>query len=325
MTKRTDLQSAIDATIRDGQTLYLAGFSHLIPFAAGHEIIRQGYTDLELVRATPDLIYDRMIAAGCASKATFSWAGNPGVGCLRAFRRAVEEGIPAPIEIEEYTHFGMVARLKAGAQKLPFVPLRTFAGSDLPDHNPKIRTVTDPYSDDREGSDGEGEGENKSKSRNETDEVHVVPPLEPDIAVVRAQRADAEGNAQLWGIVGETVDAALAAETVVLTVEQVVDESVVRSDPNRTMIPGTAVDYVVEVPYGSHPSYVQGYYDRDNPSYVEWDEVSESHESTLDWLDEWVYGVSDHREYLDKLDAERLLDLQPKADYAEPINVGDYS
>ncbi|WP_158057260.1 CoA transferase subunit A [Halorussus halophilus] len=310
MTEQTTLESAIDAAVEDGQSLYLAGFSHLIPFASGHEIIRQGYTDLELVRATPDLIYDRMIAAGCASKATFSWAGNPGVGCLRAFRRAVEEGVPNPLEIEEYTHFGMVARLKAGAQKLPFVPLRTFAGSDLPEYNDKIRTVADPFSDD-----GENEGE----------DVHVVPPLEPDTAVVRAQRADADGNAQLWGIVGETVDAALAAETVVLSVEQVVDESVIRSDPNRTMIPGTAVDYVVEIPYGSHPSYVQGYYDRDNPSYVEWDEVSETHESTLDWLDEWVYEVTDHREYLEKLDAERLLDLQPQPDYAEPIDMGDYS
>lgn len=310
MTEQTTLESAIDAAVEDGQSLYLAGFSHLIPFASGHEIIRQGYTDLELVRATPDLIYDRMIAAGCASKATFSWAGNPGVGCLRAFRRAVEEGVPNPLEIEEYTHFGMVARLKAGAQKLPFVPLRTFAGSDLPEYNDKIRTVADPFSDD---------------SENETEDVHVVPPLEPDTAVVRAQRADADGNAQLWGIVGETVDAALAADTVVLSVEQVVDESVIRSDPNRTMIPGTAVDYVVEVPYGSHPSYVQGYYDRDNPSYVEWDEVSETHESTLDWLDEWVYEVTDHREYLEKLDAERLLDLQPQPDYAEPIDMGDYS
>lgn len=306
MTKQADMATAISNAVHEGQSLYLGGFTHLIPFAAGHEVIRQELTDLELIRATPDLVYDRMIAAGCASKVTFSWAGNPGVGSLRAFRRAVEDAIPNSISIEEYSHFGLVARLAAGAQGLPFVPLRTFAGSSLPAHNTAIRTVANPYEDG-------------------PDEMHVVPPLTPDVAIVRAQRADAQGNAQLWGILGETVEAAFAAETVVLSVEELVDERVIRSDPNRTAIPGTIVDYIVEEPYGSHPSYAQGYYDRDNEAYLDWNKISRTHDSTMVWLDDWVYSVNDHTEYLEQLSSERLLALQSQTDYATPINVGSYT
>lgn len=305
MTQLVDTEYAISNALSDGDSLYLGGFTHLIPFAAGHEIIRQGYDGLNLVRATPDLIYDRMIAGGCAEKVTFSWAGNPGVGGLRAFRRAVEDGVPNLIEIDEYSHFGLVSRLKAGAQDLPFVPLRTFVGSDYPEHNDAIRSVENPYD----------EG---------IDEIPVVPPLKPDVAVVRTQRADRNGNGQIWGIIGEMVEAAFAADTVVLSVEEIVDADVIRSDPNRTRIPGTVVDYVIEEPLGSHPSYAQGYYDRDNETYIEWDTVSQSHESTTEWLDEWVYGVADHDEYLRKLDTERFLDLQPKTNYGTPIDMGEY-
>ena len=305
MTEVTDMEGAISGAIADGQTIYLGGFTHLIPFAAGHEIIRQGYRDLNLVRATPDLIYDQMIAAGCASKVTFSWAGNPGVGSLRAFRRAVEEGVPNGIEIEEYSHFGLVSRLAAGAQDLPFLPLRTFAGSDYPEHVDAIRTVENPYDGD-------------------VDEIPVVPPLKPDVAIVRAQRADEEGSAHLWGILGEMVEAAFAAETVVLSVEEIVDADVIRSDPNRTSVPSTVVDYVVEEPYGSHPSYAQGYYDRDNEAYLDWNQRSETHESTEEWLDEWVYGVDDRGEYLERMETRRFVDLQPKSNYATPIDMGDY-
>ena len=304
MARRDTLREAIDESVADGQHLYLGGFTHLIPFAAGHEIIRQGVTDLTLARATPDLILDRMIAAGCASRVVFSYAGNPGVGSLRSFRRAVEDDVPAPIELEEYTHFGMVARLTAGAEGLPFMPVRTFAGTDLPAVNDRIRRIDSPYEDET---------------------VHTVPPLNPDVAVVRAQRADPDGNAHVWGIVGDVVEAAFAADTVVLSVEEVVDPSVIASDPNRTAIPGSVVDYVVEVPYGSHPSYVQGYYDRDNAAYLAWDEVSESRPSTTAWLEEWVHGVEDHREYLERLGAERLLDLQPGSRYTAPANLGRYS
>jgi len=304
MTRVTDLTTAVSAAVDDGDSVYLGGFTHLIPFAAGHEIIRQGREDLHLVRATPDLIYDRLIAAGCAGKLTFSWAGNPGVGSLRAFRRAVEDGVPNPVEIEEYSHYGLVSRLSAGAQDLPFAPLRSYVGTDFPDVTEGIRTVENPYE--------------------EGDEIAVVPPLNPDVAVVRAQRADESGNGHLWGILGEMVEAAFAADTVVLSVEELVDEETIRSDPNRTAIPGTVVDYVVEEPFGSHPSYAQGYYDRDNDAYLSWDEVSETHEGTREWLDEWVYGVDDHEEYLSKLSGDRLRDLLPGTNYATPVDMGAY-
>ncbi|RQH02678.1 CoA transferase subunit A [Natrarchaeobius oligotrophus] len=299
------MSEAISRTVEDGQRIYLGGFTHLIPFAAGHEIIRQGYEGLNLIRATPDLIYDQLIAAGCASAVTFSYAGNPGVGSLRAFRRAVEDGEPNEVDLEEYSHFGLVSRLEAGAKDLPFVPLRSYVGSDYPEHNDAIRFVENPYDDG-------------------IDEIAVVPPLKPDVAIVRAQRADEDGNAHLWGITGEIVEAAFAADTVVLCVEEIVDRSVIRSDPNRTHIPGTVVDCVVEEPYGSHPSYAQGYYDRDNDAYLEWDEISETHESTQEWLAEWVHGVDGRAEYLEKLGTRRLLDLQPRSNLSVPIDMGDY-
>jgi glutaconate CoA-transferase subunit A len=298
-----DMSTAIRSAINDGDSVYLTGFTHLIPFSAGHEIIRQGYSDLHLIRATPDLIYDRLIAADCASKVTFSWAGNPGVGSLRAFRRAIEDEVPSPLEIDEYTHFGLMTRLAAGARGLPFQPVKTFAGSDLPKHNDNIRKVDNPFG-------------------NET--VYAVPPLNPDVAVIRAQRADPSGNAQVWGIEGEISEAAHAAEQVVVCVEEVVEEAITRSDPNRTVITSADVDYVVEDPYGSHPSYAQGYYDRDNEAYLEWDEVTKSHERTEQWLEEWVYDLDNHDEYLEKLNTERLLTLDPDSDYATPVDMGKY-
>ncbi|RQG95444.1 CoA transferase subunit A [Natrarchaeobius chitinivorans] len=298
------MRTAISKTIHDGDCLYLSGFTHLIPFAAGHEIIRQGFEDLTLARATPDLVYDRMIAAGCVKKVLFSWAGNPGVGSLHAFRRAVEDGVPNEIRTEEYTHSATAARLRAGAHGLPFLPVRTFEGSTLPEHNDTIRKIDNPYGDDR---------------------IYVVPPLEPDVSVVRAQRADREGNAHLWGITGEIPDAAYAADRVVLAVEELVDESVIASDPNRTRIPGHLVDYVVEEPYGAHPSYAQGYYNRDNEAYQAWENASATHERLLEWLDEWVYAVDDHTEYLEKLGVGRLQSLEPEATYTAPANVGAYT
>lgn len=303
MGELTDMETAIARTVGDGDGVYLAGFTHHIPFSAGHEIIRQGREDLHLMRATPDLLYDQLIAAGCASALTFSYAGNPGVGSLRAFRRAVEDGVPNELGLDEYSHFGLTTRLTAGASDLPFLPLRTFAGSDLPEHNDNIRRVEDPFGE---------------------EDLYAVPPLNPDVAVVRAQRADPSGNAHLWGIPGEIVEAAFAADRVVLCAEEIVDESVIRSDPNRTEIPGMVVDYVVDDPYGAHPSYAQGYYDRDNQAYLEWDEVSASVESTIAWLDEWVHDVDDRRAYVEKLGAERLLDLQPTTAYATPVDMGWY-
>lgn len=288
-----DMETAISSVVRDGQEIYIAGFTHMIPHAAGNEIIRQGFRDLTLSRATPSIVYDKMIAAGCARKVVFSYAGA-------GLRRALEEGT---VEFEEYTHFGMVTRLAAGAYNLPFLPVRTFNGTDLPRYNDRIEVVESPYS-----------GE----------EIHVVPPLNPDVTIVHTHRADKHGNGQAWGIIGDIIDSTLAADTVVLTTEEIVDESVIRSDPNRTVVPGSAVDYVVEEPYACHPSYVQGCYDRDRSVYREWDAIASTEEGVQEHLDEWVYGVDNHREYLEKLGAGRLLDLEPDTNYATPIDMGGY-
>ena len=294
------MKEAVSKFVRDGDTAYLAGFTHLIPFAAGHEIIRQKKKDLTLCRATPDIIYDQMIAAGCAKKLVFSYAGNPGVGSLRCFRRSLEKGVPQGIEIEEYTHFGLSGRLFAGATNMPFLPVRTNAGSDLPANNPRIRAVTDPYTG---------------------DEVSVVPPLRPDVAVVHVQRCDAAGNAHIWGIVGEQKDAAFASKRVIISAEEIVDEEIIRSDPNRTLIPDFIVSAVVREPWCAHPSYTQGYYDRDNAFYVSWDDITKEHESTMEWMEEWVYGVEDRAAYVRKLGPEMVKRLLPKPAHAAP---GDY-
>jgi glutaconate CoA-transferase, subunit A len=300
MTKLLPLSEAISQFVRDGDTVYAAGFTHLIPFAAGHEIIRQRKRDLVLARATPDLIYDQMVAAGCARKVIFSYMGNPGVGSLRIVRSAIEKG---ELEWEEYSHFGMISRLQAGAAGLPFMPMNQTAATDLERANPSIRRVADPYS----GRD-----------------VIVVPALNPDVAIVHVQRADKDGNAHLWGILGEQKEAAFASKRVILTAEEIVDEAVVRSDPNRTLVPGFIVSAVCHLPYACHPSYAQGYYDRDNEFYLKWDKVSESPEAVKSYLDEWVYGVEDRAEYWQKLGAETHKRLKVKPRLSEVVNYGDY-
>lgn len=300
MTKLTSLSEAISNYVQDGDVVYAAGFTHLIPFAAGHEIIRQRKRDLVLARATPDLIYDQMVAAGCARKVIWSYMGNPGVGSLRIVRGAVERG---ELEWEEYSHFGMITRLQAGASGLPFLPMNQVGVQDLEKANPLIKRIPDPYG----GKD-----------------VIVVPALNPDVAIVHVQRADENGNAHLWGIIGEQKEAAFAAKKVILTAEEIVDESVIRSDPNRTMIPGIIVNAVCHVPYACHPSYAQGYYDRDNEFYLGWDKISSSQESVEAWLDEWVYGVKDRDEYWAKLGTEVHERLKANPRMSETINYGEY-
>jgi glutaconate CoA-transferase subunit A len=300
MSKLISLSGAISKYVSDGDTVYAAGFTHLIPFAAGHEIIRQHKRDLVLARATPDLIYDQMVAAGCARKVIFSYMGNPGVGSLRIVRSAIEQG---KLEWEEYSHFGMITRLQAGASGLPFLPMNQTAAIDLEKANPNIKRIPDPYG----GKD-----------------VIVVPALNPDVAIVHVQRADQEGNAHLWGIIGEQKEAAFAAKKVILTAEEIVDESVIRSDPNRTLIPSIVVDAVCHIPYSCHPSYAQGYYDRDNEFYLQWDKISESVDAVKDYLDEWVYGAKDREEYWQKLGEETHKRLQIKPRFSEPINYGEY-
>jgi glutaconate CoA-transferase subunit A len=301
--KRMSMNEAISAYVRDGDSLAIEGFTACICFAAAHEIMRQKRRDLTLCRMTPDLVYDQMVAAGCARKLVFSYLGNPGVGPLRCIRRAVEKDIPHRLELEEYSHHGMVARYLAGAYHLPFYPLRSYAGTDLPEVNPKIRTVDSPYDD---------------------ESVAVVPPLNPDVAILQAQRADVDGNTQIWGLLGVQREVAFAAKRLIVVVEEIVDERVICADPNRTLIPGLIVDAVVHEPYGAHPSYVHGYYDRDNDLYLEWDKISQEADAVRKWLDSWVYGVGDRAEYVSKLGKDALQRLDPGEAWSEPVNYGAY-
>ena len=306
------MRDAIAELVRDGDTIAIEGFTHLIGFAAGHEIIRQRKRDLTLARLTPDLIYDQMIAAGVARKLIFSWLGNPGVGGLGAIRRRTEAATSAPggadgklprLELEEYSHFGMVGRYTAGAANLPFYPLRSYFETDLPKANPLIREIESPYGDGK---------------------VYAVPPLKPDVTIVHAQRADAAGNTQVWGLLGCQKEAAFAADRVIIVVEELVDESVVRADPNRTIIPGLIVDAVVVEPFGAHPSYVQGAYDRDNRFYLDWDAVTRDEDALQAWLREWVYGLDDRAAYREKLGPKRVASLKPGSAPSGSVDYGRY-
>jgi glutaconate CoA-transferase subunit A len=299
------MRDAVADLVRDGDTVAIEGFTHLICFAAGHEIIRQRKRDLTLARMTPDVIYDQMVAGGVARKLIFSWLGNPGVGSLHSIRRRIEDGDPEPLEIEEYSHFGMVCRYVAGASNLPFFPIRSYYESDIPKVNPRIVPMTSPYEDGTE--------------------VYVVPPLRPDVSIVHAQRADAAGDAQIWGLLGCQKEAAFAADRVIVVVEEVVDESLIRKDPNRTVIPGAIVDAVVEEPFACHPSFAQGYYDRDNAFYVDWDRIARDRGSLDAWLDEWVRGLASHREYVEKWGDAHWDALRPGAAWSGEVDYGRYA
>jgi glutaconate CoA-transferase, subunit A len=303
--KVATMRDAIAELVRDGDTVAIEGFTHLIGFAAGHEIVRQGRRDLTLARLTPDLVYDQMVAAGVASKLVFSWLGNPGVGSLHAIRRRTEADAPTGerLELEEYSHFGMVARYTAGASDLPFFPLRSYVDSDLPKANPLIRPIASPYGDET---------------------VYAVPPLKPDVTIIHAQRASTAGDTQVWGLVGCQKEAAFAASRVIVVVEELVDEAVIRADPNRTLVPGLIVDAVVVEPWGAHPSYAQGHYDRDNAFYLAWDAISRDEALLQGWLDEWVRGVSGRAEYVEKLGAERLAGLKPGPAPSGEVDYGEY-
>ena len=296
------MQEAVNQFVKDGSTIAIEGFTAFICFAAAHEIIRQNKKDLTLCRLTPDLLYDQMIAAGVAKKLVFSYLGNPGVGSLHCIRRAVEKSIPRPLEIEEYSHFGMVGRYTAGASNMPFFPLRSYTGSELPAVNSRIKFVQSPYN---------------------METIAVVPPLKPDLAIIHAQRADINGNTQLWGLIGVQKEAAFAAKHVIVVVEEIVEESTIRRDPNRTIIPGLIVDAVVHEPFGAHPSYVQGYYDRDNAFYLDWDKTSRDQDKTESWIEEWVFGVKNRTGYIQKL-GDGLNNLLPGKMTAAPVDYGRY-
>lgn len=260
--KITPLDVAIDALVRDGDTIALEGFTHLIPFAAAHEIIRQGRRDLTLLRMTPDVIYDQLIGMGCARRLVFSWGGNPGVGSLHRFRDAVEHGWPVPLELEEHSHAGMANRYAAGASGLPFAVLRGYAGSDLVGETDSIRPIVCPFT---------GEA------------LAAVSALNPDVTVIHAQQADARGNVQLWGISGVQKEAVLAARRSLVTVEEIVEQLEPR--PGAVVLPAWAIDYVSVAPDGAHPSYAHGYSERDNDFYVAWDAISRDRSAFQEWME----------------------------------------
>jgi len=301
--KVATMREAVADLVHDGDTVAIEGFTHLISFAAGHEIIRQRKRDLELCRLTPDVIYDQMVAAGVARKLVFSWMGNPGAGSLHAIRRRIERADPEPLEVEEYSHFGMVGRYTAGAANLPFFPLRSYFESDLPAVNPNIRPVASPFG---------GEA------------VYAVPPRHRDVSIVHAQRADRLGNTQVWGLLGCQREAAFAARRVIVVVEELVDTAAVRADPNRTLIPGLKVDAVVVCPGGAHPSFAQGFYDRDNRFYLEWEAISRDPERLAAWLQEWVHSTADHAEYLARLGEARWKELRPGPAPSGSVDYGSY-
>jgi glutaconate CoA-transferase subunit A len=273
-----ELREAVAELVKDGDSIALEGFTHLIPFAAGHEIIRQGRRDLTLIRMTPDLIYDQLIGMGAASKLIFSWGGNPGVGSLHRFRDAVERGWPNHLEIEEHSHAGMANRYVAGASNLPFAVLRGYVGTDLPKVTGTIKPITCPFT---------------------SEELMAVPALTPDVAVIHAQQADRRGNVMLWGITGIQKEAALSAKKVIVTVEEVVGEF--EPHPFQVVLPSVAVDVVAVVPRGAHPSYADGYYDRDNAFYEAWDPVSRDREAFRAWMKRHVVGTEDFGGYLESI------------------------
>jgi glutaconate CoA-transferase subunit A len=256
------LADAIGECVRDGDTVAMEGFTHLIPFAAGHEVIRQGKRSLTLVRMTPDLIYDQLIGMGCARKLIFSWGGNPGVGSLHRLRDAVENGWPNPLEIEEHSHAGVAAAYAAGAAGLPLAVLRGYVGTDLPRVNSNIRFLDDPFTGER---------------------LAAIPSLRPDVSVIHAQRADRAGNVLLEGIVGVQKEAVLAAKRAVVTVEEIVPDLRPPS-PNSVVLPNWSIDAIVEAPGGAKPSYAHGYYKRDNAFYAAWDAISRDRSTFLDWM-----------------------------------------
>jgi glutaconate CoA-transferase, subunit A len=261
------LAEAVAELVRDGDTVAMEGFTHLIPFAAGHEIIRQQRRGLTLVRMTPDVIFDQMIGMGCARRLVFSWGGNPGVGSLHRFRDAVENDWPEPLELEEHSHAGMANRYAAGASGLPFAILRGYVGTDLATQTPNIRSISCPF----------------------TGEVlTAVPALRPDLTVIHAQRADRAGNVQMWGITGVQKEAVLAAHRSLVTVEELVNE--LEPKPGAVVLPHWVLTRVAVVPGGAHPSYAHGYSVRDNDFYVAWDTVSRDRDTFLEWMNTHVLG-----------------------------------
>ncbi len=274
------LRDAVSDLVHDGDTVALEGFTHLIPFAAGHEIIRQRRRNLTLVRMTPDLIYDQMIGMGCASRLIFSWGGNPGVGSLHRFRDAIQTGWPVPLEIQEHSHADMAARYQAGASGLPFAVTRGYVGSELPKYNKKIQSITCPF----------------------TGEVlTATPAINPDVTIIHAQKADRKGNVLIYGIIGIQKEAALAARKLIVTVEEVVDDF--KAAVNACVLPAWVVSRICVEPGGAHPSYAHGYYKRDNAFCLAWDAISRDRDTFLAWIDQHILRTPDFASYRRSIEA----------------------
>ena len=274
-----NLKEAVQEFVHDGATIALEGFTHLIPFAAGHEIIRQGRRNLTVIRMTPDLIYDQLIGAGCVAKLVFSWGGNPGVGSLHRLRDSVENDWPRPLELEEHAHAGMAAAYAAGAANLPFGLLRGYVGSDLPKFNAHIKFISCPFTGER---------------------LAAVPAIRPDVTIIHAQKADRRGNVLLWGVIGVQKEAVMGAKRAIVTVEEIVDK--LDAPPNALVLPAWVVSAVCQVKGGAFPSYAQGYYARNNAFYKRWDSISRERESFQAWIEGHIQGTKDFEEFRQSLE-----------------------
>src|SRR3954453_3760309 len=272
------LEEAVGRFVRDGDTVAMEGVTHLIPHAAGHEIIRQGRRHLHLVRMTPDVVYDQLIGSGCVDRLTFSWGGNPGVGSLQRFRDAIENGWPHPLEIEEHSHAGMATRYAAGAAGLPFGILRGYVGTDLPKHTDSIKMIECPFTGEM---------------------LAAVPALNPDVGIIHAQRADRDGNVQIWGLLGVQKETVLASARSIVTVEEIVDE--LPDVPGAIVLPSWVLSSVCHVPNGAHPSFAMGFSVRDNSFYKAWDPISKDRDAFVAWIDKHVIGTADFAEYCESV------------------------
>jgi glutaconate CoA-transferase, subunit A len=301
-TKVMPLRDAVSRRVENGAVIAMGtGLESCIPFAAGHEIIRQGRRDLTLVGPISDILFDQLIGAGCVSRVIAAWVGNVGAGIACNFRRAVEEGVPRPLEVEDHTNMTVALALDAAARGVPFLPSRTALGSDIVRGHPRLREITCPFTGDR---------------------LLGVGALPLDLAILHVPRCDRDGNAHLWGNLGVTLEAARAARQVLLTCEELVDDEVIRSDPNRTLIPGFLVAAVSVVPRGSHPSPTQGYVNRDDRYYDEYHAETRTRDGFLGWLDRMVLGTADHEAYLARVGAARVEGLRPRT--ARPAAPADY-
>ncbi len=301
--KLTTAERAIGEFVSDGSSVHLGGFGHLYPYGLVHEMIRQRKRNLTICKHSPELMADQLIGAGCVRKLLFGYVSNPRVGAAHCFDRAIKSGIPNQLELEEYSHQALTTRLRAGAYGLSFLPSKTMMGSDYQKINQNVKKVTCPFTG---------------------NELVALPALEPEVTLIHVQRSDEEGNSHVWGIIGDIREAVIASKRVIISAEEIVSSDVIRSDPNRTAVPGFKVSAVVEQPWGAHPSYAQGYYDRDNEYYFEYEAATRSGEDFQRWLSDWVLDLKDRSEYVKKLGSARLEKLKPKYKASQPINYGRY-